>query len=376
MGCGESKTDAVADAGDVRLEGAELMPRQTQRRNFLTTVEELVGPPPAGQTWRDEFTEAIAQDLDLNGQVAAARDCRQEDNEENIAFYLQTDCDGMSGEKVGLLVANGWAKDDAEAVMLLPDLAPSSLRRALDEGRRDLAASCHALVRVLAGRAAATGDVAPPLYRALRGIRRDGRPFPGLVEIEPGFAFLEESDATDFRKLTALAPLSLISDPNNMGEDGYRAHDQKVGDEFVTLPGDVVCILSRPNDAAGFHTAVQVAYDPPTFMLPPNVLLQLVKVEGPPFTASFPRWSPWFKDVNGDTTTYDDLTNTSYFDDGDHYEDKDGNRVECPYDPKATIEKPVNQRLLTCTITYLLPQGDGRALSADEAAALAGAAET
>ncbi|EOD06576.1 hypothetical protein EMIHUDRAFT_453443 [Emiliania huxleyi CCMP1516] len=340
----EKARDDEQEIGETSLEminvgGIETdAPGGTQRRGYLVTVADLVGPPPSDRTWRDEFAEALSQADDLTGEAAAAAADRRRGNE-NIRFYLREAGGGVLGEAVDDLVANGWAQDDAELVTLLPSLATASLRRALAEGRRDLGASCHALVRVLAERAAAQGEVAPPLYMALRGVRRGDRPLHGMVEDEPGFAGIEVPDATNFRGLTALSPLNFAADPVCMGEEGYHAQVQEEGGELVHLPGDVVCILSQPNDAAGYHTAVLTQYDPPSYVLPPNTLLRLVKVEGPPFTATFRRWTPWCTDADGDRATYDHLTGTSYFDKGDHYEDQDGNRVDCPYDAAATIEK-------------------------------------
>ena len=270
----------------------------------------------------------------------------------------------MLGEKVEDNVRNGWSREDAEVVTLLPNVAGLSLRRALTEGRADLAASCHALSRALASRGEASGEVAPPLYAALRGATGGRVAIPGLVDDEPRFAQLLEGDATGFRGLTAMSALTLTANPDALREDGCYTFDATLEDGeggWIYQPGDVMCIASQANDAAGYHSAVLIAYDPPTYVLPPNTLLELVKVEGPPFTARQRRWYPWYTTPKGNRITVDNLTGELYLDRGDHFEDQHGQRVECAYDASALIETEVNQRLLTCTATYVRPGGGGTA---------------
>lgn len=129
--------------------------------------------------------------------------------------------------------------------------------------------------------------------------------------------------------------------------------------ETTGVPRDFVCLRSRPNDTSGFHTAVKVQYDGPRYSkycVPPNTLLQVEKVEGPPFIASFPRWT---KGTKPKMFIIDWLNMIRYNqNEKGEFVSKKGEHVE-RWDPSATIEKAVNRRLLTCTLTFLCPSKRG-----------------
>lgn len=165
----------------------------------------------------------------------------------------------------------------------------------------------------------------------------------------------------------------LFDDPTALTEDGYHRwhHDSR---KDLLLDGDVVCFESRPNDSAAFRTAVQVADDPPCYVLPCNTLVRLVKVEGPPFFATYRRWVTRPME-DGAGVIYDDrkegiswrpIGEGRYFNDEHtmYKAVKPGvlmaeNRKlgKLGYDERETFTKSVNQRLLTCTVTYVLPTG-------------------
>ena len=387
--------------------------RATQRRAFLVTVEELVGPPPPARSWRDEFSEAAVQSAELSGEVEGAATCRAASSEENIRRHLESN-EGVLLEEIEEMVKGGWERDAAEAVRLLAVFAVPAIRRALCEGRKELAASCHAYAGAVGARAAQATQVPPPLYYPLRGMRRGGSEgiYPGLVEIEPSFATIETPDATNFRGVTSFAPLSLFDDPSRLKLDGcYRfdyAHryDQR-------LDGPVVRILSRPNGASAMHAAALVSTHPvPLYCFPPNTLYRLVSVEEPPCTVAFRRWGVYtnaegrrvFVDRRGEQKTKvsgrghrgpkvaqvseEELQlqtrELEDIEDVEWEETEDGQFVKLRtvphprapkgfvqersrkaadmkvdlagvgYDPEATFEKVIQQRVLTCTATYVL----------------------
>lgn len=188
-------------------------PKATTRRNFLVTVEELVGPAdPAA--WRQEFTDALVASCEAAGATARAEEGRARSAEANIAHFLRTEGNGKLGRQIDAMVRADWPQDDAEAVRLLTIHCIPAVRAALAEpgrnGQPDLAASCHKLAAALTARAAQMPEsaVAPPLYIAMKGrTLPDGQGLlPGLRNIDWGFANLEEADATGFKGLTSFAP--------------------------------------------------------------------------------------------------------------------------------------------------------------------------
>ena len=82
-----------------------------------------------------------------------------------------------------------------------------------------------------------------------------------------------------------------------------------------------------------------------------------------PFDARFGRWMPWDVHTDGTMSTYDHVTGRTFYRGTDGlFRDAKGDEVQCAYDANTFIEKSVNQRLLRCSITFMLPGGGGLAL--------------
>ena len=404
--------------------------RQTSRRGFLATIGELVGPPPATRTWRDEFMslKRLSQHLDRVQAGEAVGDTPPAETDEPFQATMLDPpppaasppppigapvppsaddsapspsvesapsstidqlierhlhgSDGLQGchATVEALARRGWEREAATASTLLVAWGCSGIGHALRCGSSNFAASCHALSAAMAS--ASTQEVAPLLYRALSG---EGH---SLLAREAGFATLEEPDATNFRGFTCYAPLVLHSEPSALSVQGV--YDRLTDGTRVLLDSDVLCIQSRPPSEDLLHTATFVSEGEgsPVFCVPPGALLQLVRVEGPPFDAVFTTWSTYAKegsqyfmdrrsiDENGQASVvYRRMLVGSQWlfercvgeEDG---EDSDPVLLpEIPgYDPAATFTKRVFRRLLTCSITYAASAAPSRAVRAETSA--------
>lgn len=259
--------------------------RASSRRGFLTTVEELVGPKDASKSWRDEF--AI-----LDREFRECRGLQPLDPEPSSASLLHEHrhevSGGMCDNSIKELVRTGWPQEDAEAVTMCLAFGSAPIGQALKTGRSSLVNTCHAVAEGLA-RAARRGEVAPPLYRGITGDY-------SLCDAEPAFAQLEEADATNFRGLTSFSPILLNDQPGFFQSDrGLYSMVNVPSAQYRLQDTDVLCVLSRPSEGDTFRSAVLIdgLGGNRKYALPPNTLLRLVDVQGPPFDAEFLVWTSW-----------------------------------------------------------------------------------
>ena len=294
----------------------------------------------------------------------------------NIVNYFRF-CDrrGWAHLNVSLMTKfHEWNEDIAEMIHLLVVFGSIALGRSVRKKSPALAASCHALSNAIAERARSSNIVAPPLYLPLHG-RADLKLPYGLVDVEPETKYLECPDSTGSCAVHCSAPRVLFDSPGYMRLDGSKLFNRHTS-SWVDVDSDIVCVqsLDSPPDAPYLQTAVPFAgkITQLRYVLPPNTLLTLQKVEGPPFRAQFRRWVS-LKDQQGRLRLLDRKGGET----GEEYlfykELKTINGVkkfrqercaksaklyslkELNFNPNEMFSKLVNRRLLTVTPRYMLP---------------------
>eukprot|EP00750_Incisomonas_marina_P030690 INCI7638.5.p1 GENE.INCI7638.5~~INCI7638.5.p1 ORF type:complete len:741 (-),score=106.33 INCI7638.5:1351-3492(-) len=270
-----------------------------------------------------------------------------------------------------------WDMQTATMLHMLLVYGSIPIGQMVRERRPDLAASCHALSNAIAQRAKETQEVAPLLYLPLRG-RPDLKLPYGLVDVEPDAAFLEVPDETGSCAVHCSGPRVLFDAIDYMTPEGHLLFNRHTS-EWPLCDSDVVCVRSLPTppNAPYLQTAVLFAGSirERRYVLPPNTLLTLQKVEGPPFVARYRRWimvTDWtgqtrlverrlatFPDNRSCCNVYQGLELA----DGSQVFVKQGRSAngkrctleELGYDPNETLSIEVNRRLLTVTPRYMLP---------------------
>ena len=261
------------------------VPNRSTRANFLRTLPELIGPPPA-RSWTEEwaalstaFLQMSEEDSAIGRQLAemSADECAEYINGSPI-YSLETVMSDGETIIAELVAERQWEREHAEAYALLyPLRAP--LSRSLAERRGDFAASIYALSEALASASArAAGSAAAPLlpvYKHLHGPN-------GLIEADAAWARLLEPDGTGFRGLTSSALVVATRDRRCFTPDGFR--NGTVGDDGaprydLMASSDVVCIEASPADATAFHAAVMI--NELFGALPPNTLFRLKRIVPP-----------------------------------------------------------------------------------------------
>merc|ERR1712185_152292 len=124
-------------------------------------------------------------------------------------------------------LANGWAREHAEAYTLISGCLAAPLAAAVRERSPRYAASTHALCAALAEQSTRLAAPAPPLYKNLTGEF-------GLATDDPAWAALLQPGAS--------AGLSFVT-------DGFRVSIDFV---YKLQDSDVVCFQSAPADADGY----------------------------------------------------------------------------------------------------------------------------
>jgi hypothetical protein len=355
-----------------------LEPRVTERRNYLETLEERVGPASPGLQWQSQFKLVLKRNKELGccvvlpGSGAEADQARSD--LENIRFYRYENGGGYVDREIqGMLRNMAWTEHEAETLQLLLPFGGAAIGDAVRNRDSMLAPSCHALANVLASQARKTKQVAPPLYLTMKGV--PSLPF-GFADMEPGIANLEQPDATGACAVCCSAPRTLFDDPLFVTEAGYHLYDRKSG-SYVLCESDIICIRSQGCDDACIRTAVLYSsHEENRYALPPNTLLVLENTEGPPFEARFRRWHT-YTHADG-TTRYIDRKNVtqaevdwssdepvvSYTASLNKASGKTCFRKnsevfdDIGYDPNEVFIKVVNRRLLTATVRCMLPMND------------------
>lgn len=293
-----SESEKARDGLSLAYHGASYRPvlaavsetsRTTQRRAFLTTMAECIGPRIADDAAMEKFRDVLLlSDRLVGGSKSNILFNSSRDNQQLILHYLHTYRDGLLNKQIQGMVQNGWPDQDALITTLLLDLGAVAIGNVVSEGIKELATPVHALHDAISSNGARQTFVAPPLYLPARGFPNRDLPF-GLFDFEPQCSTIEEPDATGSRSINCNAPLSLQDDVRSITQWGCYLQD--TSGAWVLTDGDVVCIRSRPNDHLCCRTAV-LYHDGqlPTYVLPPNTLLTLEEISEPPFEATFLRW--------------------------------------------------------------------------------------
>mgnify|MGYP000037971326 CR=1 FL=1 len=264
-----------------------------------------------------------------------------------------------------------WHDATAEMLHLLLVYGSIAIGAAVRERRQGhLTASCHSLARVIAERAKSSQEVAPLLYLPLRGRPDLNLPY-GLIDVEPDAIDLLEPETMIGGGVHSSAPRVLFDGIDYMTPEGNLLYDRH-RKTWPLCDSDVVCIKSLPTSKSEpyLQTAVLFAGSPAQqrYVLPPNTLLTLQKIEGPPFVAHYRRWVAGFSDGRAILACREANGDVKYFYevlvDGQvrykreitgHLSKLHYSAEEIGYDPTATIDIEVNRRLLTLTPRYMLP---------------------
>jgi hypothetical protein len=385
--------------------------RVTQRRGYLVALEDVVGAADPSM-WVEEFREVLLQQSEIRFGRSTNFD-RQRTSLECLRYYRYETKVGLAtgggdDKQIRAMVDHGgWDEKDAEAVVMLLAFGIAALARANREGRKELASSLHALASGLARRAMSSDGLAPPLYMPMNGIKYPVElPF-GLGDHESDIPAIEVPDITGARAVCTNGPLRISDDPTLLNAEGRWIYEAEK-DCIHLSQGDVVCLVSDHNDSVALRTAVLIndSGEVPVYALPPNTLLTLEKVEGPPFEATLRRWHVFNHPQVGkvyidrrETFVMDgkqrlvDGTNpnkripTMYrlvpeggrtrYEIGPPYHPRGGTRFDdIGYDQSEMFRMTVNRRLLTMRITYLLPAPQHSISNASELMAASDLAES
>jgi hypothetical protein len=393
---------------------------RSARRSYLVSIEELVGKADP-TSWRDQYRQACVECQELSFGWGSIGHMRWSLYSSKVLFARIRS--GLYTEQIEALERVGTSLDDSEALVMLM-IFGAAIGRALRESRPSLAPSCHALgwalARVAKARESESG-VAPPLYLPMfsrydtKGSGGRINILPGLCDVEPAFSNVEVADGTGFRGQVLYSPHGFIYDsPQVLSEHGFNRFESRLAKSCAELSAgllhfqwtpadtDVACIVSRARDEAGFHSAVRYAswVGNEMFALPPNTLLRLVSIEEPPFTAAFRRWAVHIdsdgRQIYADRCGGGEGTREAPVEEWLFYRTvgpaaavDDGGRVcyekvrplkphlpmmgvvvESPgaplidaigFDPEAVFTKEVDRRLLTFTLTFMLPAAGANA---------------
>jgi hypothetical protein len=243
----------------------------TSRSKFRQTLDEVVGPAPAGRSWKEDLSLMAAED-------------------------------GVSFEEKphplivqGAMSVGGFSKEDAEVLSFLCDNTfRKMMAKAIAEGSNRYAAITHAVYDVLAAKAS-KGGVAPTCYCHLQGLGG------GLADADRRWLTIDKADDTGFKGLTShgalflrladvrdFSPAGIVTDRTGTGTLLYTH-----GEERESTDCTVVCFESAVAEDNGtkLHTAVHAGEG--TFSLPPLTLLEVVREQGPNEWDYMPPWVRW-----------------------------------------------------------------------------------
>jgi hypothetical protein len=232
--------------------------KDTTRLGFLRSVEDDVGPKPAGGA--DAVEAGVTA---LFSQVQAL--FRKEYDAGGMAEVRQ---DHSFKKSVGWMVEEGFSMEDAEHLVLLQSSKfQAELCRSLEEKDSQHAAVIHRSYDILAGKARAMSEPAERVYANMGG----GISLYDLAKADRQWARILEADEHGFRGFTSCAQTKMTSLMHFSNEGDY----------------DLVCLVSKVPSAAGLHTAIKTSRG--QHLLPPLALYEVLGVdEGFSYTTTSP----------------------------------------------------------------------------------------
>ena len=255
--------------------------RQTSRQDYLLTLSDLIGPPPA-RDWRDEWQRlsmAIPQAAEESAPATADAAKREAAHHRRYSQVCKLELSRMAelkAEQIRKMVEFGWEPDEAVTFAVL-SAASQPLAQALKENSQRYAASTYTICRQLYARAGAQEALPPMLYcHLLNG--------PGALAIEDkGWFGILKPDAHGFQGITSKALVTATDIANNFAPSGFaiRVHhsglrifyDVNSPEPYRPIDSPVVGFESAPADHYGAHAAVMTAAHSGSF--PPNTLFKV-----------------------------------------------------------------------------------------------------
>ena len=264
--------------------------RPTTRAGYLSSLDELIGPLPAGKHWSDDETwfplriKCVSNAADAWNRTEGFDETWADDSTEMLAWLRRTNTVGEFQKRfrqpsVDTLIKRGWDEQEARCYGIL-----SAMGRELADAVRDKTPSAvpaiHALYNCIYNRMhRQTQDLAegkiqvevPMLYRHQSSNY-------SLSDVDEQWAKLEEPDETGFCGLCSSGITVADCDPQNFSATGYmRRYTQDGKVSYIPVDSDIVGFISRPKDAFGAHSAV-LTYSDRTGSFPPNTLFKLREV--------------------------------------------------------------------------------------------------
>jgi hypothetical protein len=278
------------DSGSGGSSAAPRPPPQLRRilstRGNVRSAPALIRPPDADQKcWREEFVPAVREGHRKLGLDFSGTRAHRETLEQYLLFCNDSGFLGMRTKTTG--GGLGYTQEDAEILSCLAvapvmsEIGAALQALALQDRPNPYAALTHAGYDVLS-RAAAKGakGPAPKCYASIT----DARNAMGLGDNDKRWLEVLTPDADGFQGFTSYAPMLLRrSDTSDYDPKGLKSRlrgkdaDGKALEHFVT-DSDIVCFESAPPDDDGkLHSAVQISRT--DYMLPPLTLLTVQGVQ-------------------------------------------------------------------------------------------------
>lgn len=253
--------------------------KPTSRAGFFRSLDELIGEPPVGQSWQDQW--CALRSISMRTKPAEGVDPSWSDSE--LLAYLAVHQGIVKFQaqfrqgSIDDLTKRGWTPGMAQTYGML-SCQGAHLARALRERDRSVAACLHGLYECMCARSKLQSAPSPMLYRHLTS--SSGGHF-SLSDVEPEWATVDKPDLTGFAGLCSSGITVADCDPTNFSVGGYcRRYAGKTGVTYICEDSDVVGFMSRPEDSNGAHTAV-MTYNDQTGAFPPNTLFRLKEVRMP-----------------------------------------------------------------------------------------------
>ena len=258
---------------------------RTSRAGFLRSLDELIGPrSPEVSSWDGDAWFAL-RSLTWRMKPEPNHGVDPGWSDDRLLEHVKAHSSASQYEEqyrrksVSDLKARGWDEDMARCYAVLSSQGPA-LARALRERDVAIAPCIHALYDCIYRRSldqhrrSLSHIQVPLLYRHLQGTY-------SLCEVDESWKHLESPDNTGFRGLCSSGITVADCEPANFDAHGYKRRWQEADNViYISEPSDVVCFVSRAEDAFGSHCAV-LTYTDMTGAFPPNTLFRLKEVKQP-----------------------------------------------------------------------------------------------